>query len=292
MLIRNRQLSTTQLEHVNKLAELCAVQDGGLPTLYQDILVKKRETESNILFYENEKLIGFLALYFFYEHACEASLLIAPNYRGQGIATQLFTQIISLLKQKKMTEVIISFPAAAAHPWLEAAGFTYHHSEYYMIRHSYEPLLIGNPRLSIRKATLADLTDLCTIDAACFTVHQDMNERFAYLLNDNNHTILFALKNKIPIGKAHIQWKPDIAHFSDIAILPSHQRKGLGSELLAHCINEALSIGKITIDLSVEASNQKALKLYQKYNFKVKDKQDYWSIGVLKLQNLLPSFRY
>ncbi|STX50103.1 N-terminal GNAT family acetyltransferase [Legionella busanensis] len=292
MLKRNSQLSTTQLEHVNKLALLCAIQDGGLPTLYQDILIKKRETESNILLYENDKLIGFLALYFFYEHACEASLLIDPAYRNQRIATKLFTQIMSLLKQKNMNDIIISFPASAALPWLEASGFNYHHSEYGMIRHSDELLSINNPRLFIRKAALADLNDLCAIDASCFSVHQNMTERFTLLLNDNKNTILLALKNKTPIGKAHIQWKPDIAHFSDIAILPSYQRKGLGSELLAHCINEALSKGRITIDLSVEASNQKALKLYQKYHFKVQEKQDYWAISVVKLQNLLPSLLY
>ncbi|WP_131782100.1 GNAT family N-acetyltransferase [Legionella gresilensis] len=292
MLKRNSQLSTTQLDHVSKLAALCAIQDGGLPTLYHDILIKKRETESNVLLYENDKLIGFLALYFFYEHACEASLLIDPAHRNQGIATKLFTQIMSLLKQKNMNDVIISFPASAILPWLEVSGFNYHHSEYYMMRHSEESLLISKPRLSIRKATLADLTDLCAIDASCFSVHQNMTERFTYLLNDINNTILLALKNKTPIGKAHIQWKPDIAHFSDIAVLPSYQRKGLGSELLAHCINEALSMGKTTIDLSVEASNQRALKLYQKYHFKVKDKQDYWAISVVKLQNLLPSFLY
>ncbi|WP_419419879.1 GNAT family N-acetyltransferase [Legionella sp. D16C41] len=292
MLIRNRQLSSTQLKDLNKLAEYCVTEDKGLPTIYYDILVKKRETEGNVLFYDNNQLIGFLALYFFYEHACEASLLIMPTHRNQGLASKLFIQVISLLKQKKMAEVILSFPAAAAHEWLEDLGFSYHHSEFYMVRQSSQPSLITRPRLAIRQATFADLNDLCKIDASCFAIHQDMAERFAYLLNQDQTTILLALKNKIPIGKAHIQWKPDIAHFSDISILPPQQKKGLGSELLAHCINEALNRKRITLDLSVEANNQRALKLYQKHGFEVRNKQDYWSISLEGLQALLPRLRY
>ncbi|STX27636.1 N-terminal GNAT family acetyltransferase [Legionella beliardensis] len=292
MLIQNRQLNTTQLEDLSQLTQTCAAKDGGSQTIYYDLLQQKRDTESNILLYQQETLIGFLSLYFFYEHACEANLLIAPEFRYKGIASQIFTRIMPLLNMREMKEIILSNSSLTPNQWLEEMAFVYHHSEYYMMRQSYEPLLIGNPLLSLRKATLADLSSLCNIDAACFSVHQNMVERFAYLLNDNSYTVLLALNDQIPMGKAHIQWKPDSAHFSDIAILPSFQRKGLGSELLAHCINEALSMGRMIIDLNVEASNQRALNLYQKYGFKVKNKQDYWSIQIDKLQAMLPIIRY
>lgn len=292
MLIQNRQLSAAQLKDLNKLTQICSTYDGGLPTIYYEFLQQKRETANNLLLYRKKALIGFLSLYFFYEQGCEVNLLIAPQYRYQGITSQFFTQIMPILKMREMKEVILSTSSSASSQWLETIGFTYHHSEYYMVRQNSEPLVIDNPLLSLRKADLSDLADLCNIDATCFTVHQTMVERFAYLLNDNSYTVLFALKNKIPIGKAHIQWKSNNAHFSDIAILPPYQRQGLGNELLIHCINEALSMGKATIDLYVEGNNQRALNLYQRHGFKVKSQQDYWSMSLEKLQTVLPTIRY
>lgn len=292
MIIRNQQLNTTQLKDLDKLTQLCLATDKGLPTIYYDLLRQKRTTDCNVLFYQDGNLIGFLSVYFFYDDAFEASLVIAPSHRGQNITSQLFSQVMSLLKKRNMEKIILSSSSLAPTQWLESMGLRYSHSEYHMVRQSDISLLINKSQLSLRIATAQDLKELCKIDSACFTVHQDMVERFMHLLKSDNYKILLAIKNKKTIGKAHIQYKSESAHFSDIAILPPFQKKGLGSELLAHCINEALSQGKTTIDLDVEASNQRALKLYEKHGFKIEKQQDYWTSKVEDFHALLPTVSY
>lgn len=155
-----------------------------------------------------------------------------------------------------------------------------------MLRKSYEPIFIANPKLQIRKAILDDIPVLCSIDEACFSGQQEnMMSRFSLLLNDSNYTLLLALHNNDGVGKAHIHWQPKGAIFSDIAILPQHQGQGWGGELLSYCINQALALGKSKLMLDVETTNQNALNLYIRLGFKTANVSDYWMIPLRTLIN-------
>ncbi|STX44729.1 N-terminal GNAT family acetyltransferase [Legionella donaldsonii] len=288
MLICNNHVSDTQLSAIDDLAALCRAADGGVPPLYRHLLIEKRATDNNVFYYQDNHLAGFLSVYFFYEDACEISIIVDPTYRRQGIATQMLQSIMPLLLTKQINTVIFSTPAKLNDEWLSRLGFHYQSSEYHMQRHSYEPVLISRRELTMRPATAADIPILSVIDEACFEAAKetDMAARFNSLLNDNNYVIFLASLQEKPVGKAHIRWQSDDAILSDIAILPAYQRQGLGSELLAWCINNSLSQGKTHLALDVETSNQGALDLYTRHGFKTKDANDYWAISIDKLRTL------
>jgi ribosomal protein S18 acetylase RimI-like enzyme len=288
MILCNQQLNESQLQDLEQLTQLCQSTDGGLPAIYHHLISQKRDTESNILYYQDENLLGFLSVYFFYQDACEMSLLIAPGHRRQGIACQLLQTIIPLLITKSVSKLIFSSSASFCDNWIPAKGFSYQQSEYHMERNSYETLFIVNQSLTIRKATMADLDVLCALDTACFPEHQaNMIERFIFLLNNNEYDILLASHNDLVIGKAHINWQPKSTLLSDIAVFPEYQGRGLGGELLSHSINHVLSLGKIRLALDVETKNQSALNLYLRHGFKTTHVYDYWSIPTEKLQTTL-----
>lgn len=288
MIICNNQLNDSQLNAVNRLAELCHEADKGVPKNYHHLLTQKRTTENNVLYFQEDNLLGFLSVYFFYDDACEISLMVDPTHRRQGIARQLLRTIMPLLKAKDIKTLIFSAPPTIDKIWLSRLGFSYQNSEYQMQRHSYEPILIANPELTVRKASLEDIPALCVIDEACFPKHQaNMIQRFNNLFNDSNYTILIALINETAVGKAHIRWQTNGAIFSDIAILPHYQHQGWGGELLAYCINHALILGKTNLILDVETSNRNALKLYTRHGFKTTNINDYWAIPINKLCSYL-----
>lgn len=288
MLICNNQLSDAQLNSVDNLAALCHTTDGDLPPLYRHLLVEKRATDNNVFYYEDDNLVGFLSVYFFYEDACEVSIIVDPAHRRQGIAKQMLQSIMPLLLTKQINTVIFSTPTKVNDQWLSKLGFHYQSSEYHMQRHSYEPILIASRELTIRPATAADIPELSVIDEACFEVAKqtDMAARFNSILNDNNYIILLAFHQGKAVGKAHIRWQTDDAILSDIAILPAYQGQGWGSELLAWCINNALTYGKTKLALDVETSNHNALNLYTRHGFKTKNANDYWTISIDKLRTL------
>lgn len=288
MLIYNNQLTNIQLHAVDILSASCRAVDGGIPTLYRHILEQKRVTENNILYYQNDNLVGFLSVYFFYTDACEISLMVAPTHRRQGIAKQLLQAIMPLLIAKQMNTLIFSTPTVVNEAWLSRLGLHYQSSEYQMQRNSYEPILITKHALTIRKATVEDISALCDIDALCFAKeHSNMPTRFTNLMDDSNYTLLLALHDDEAVGKAHLRWQTDSVILSDIAIIPRYQGQGWGSELLAYCINHVLTLGKTKLLLDVETSNHNALSLYTRHGFKLANASDYWTINIDKLRALV-----
>lgn len=280
MLRSNQQLTEVELNQLSCLSVLCQEVDGGTPLLYEHLLSQARSSQCNLLYFDNEQLIGFLSIYFFYSDACEVSVLIAPNHRRQGLATRLIQTILPLLKAKKMKQLIFSTAASGQEAWMKKLGFTYKNSEYQMQRQSYEPILTAREALVITKATEENIPTLCAIDEVCFGTQINMIARFQNLLNDSDYTILIAKLNGEIIGKAHIRWQPKGAHFSDIAVLPEYQAQGFGGQILSYCINQGLAQGKVKQSLDVETSNSQALNLYTRHGFKIIKKYDFWAIAL------------
>lgn len=284
MLKNTNQLDAHQLKDLEQLSTLSKKIDGSTPNLYTHILSQPRAFPASILYYEQQKLVGFLAAYFFYDEAVEISLLINPLFRRRGIATQLIRSILPLIQSQNYEKLIFSSPAHLNNLWLFANGFSYLHSEYYMERDDLSPLLDYKQTLIFRDAISDDIPLLCEFDEACFPTKQlDATERFQHLIDGREYQIIIAYINNTPIGKAHLRWQSNGATLSDITIAPDQQGNGLGSSLITHCINLALSEGKPHLNLDVETHNERALKLYTRLGFVIKNACDYWSINLNKL---------
>src|SRR3990167_3986256 len=120
MIISNSQINLAQLDQIKRLASLCKRRDKGLPAMYYHLLTTKRGNDSNLLYYREKRLLGYLSIYFFFEQACEISIFIHPKYRRQHIATQLLKKVILQLRTiPDLNEVIFSQAAAAPGKWLE-----------------------------------------------------------------------------------------------------------------------------------------------------------------------------
>lgn len=286
MIICKTQLSNEELQQVNTLGGLCAAHDGAAPLLYRNILLQERATASNIFYLQNNNLIGFLSVYFFYVDACEISLMVHPNYRLQGIAKQLLHKILPILVTKQMRHLIFSAPVIMNPNWLKNYGFDYKSSQYTMQRLKKERVQIKNPRLSIKHATEVDIPTLDLIDSTCFeSKSANMPARLKNLLVDPNYTILTAVYEHSIIGAVHLCWEEQNALLSDLAIMPKQQGLGLGGELLSYCINLAIDKGIAKITLHVE--NPKVINFYLHYDFKIIFANDFWSVGFENFFNCL-----
>ena len=285
MIDNTSQLNEHQLKEVENLLKLCKKADGSTPNIYPHILTQHRSFPANLLCYEQQQLIAFLSVYFFYDEAVEVALIVNPCNRRKGVAKQLIQTIIPLVEYHNYQNLIFTSPSHLNDQWLLSKGFAYLHSEYYMERDDLNPILDTNQNLKFREATLNDIPVLCAIDEVCFPANQSQSiERFQYLIDGREYQLILALKNNQPIGKAHIRWQKDGATLSDIAILPAYQGKGLGTSLIAHCINLALSEGKPHLNLDVETHNLRALNLYTQLGFFIQNASDYWTISLNQLR--------
>ena len=277
MMIQNNQLDQEQLHQLNQLVASCKAIDGGTPVIYWHLLNQARATSSNCLYYVDAELVGFLSLYFFYEDACEISLLVHPADRRQGIATQLFEQSKPLLIAQSIQRVIFSTAPSFVNLW----NLSYLETEYHMERLGPEPAPIQIiPGLDINLATMNDVTALAQIDSACFSNSETNTPRhFIELLSNPDYCLLMARFQGKSIGKAHLRRQgEDMMVLSDIAILPEFQKQGYGSQLIAQSINYALKQNKSKIILDVSDNNpSNAQNLYLRYGFKVIAQYDYWT---------------
>ncbi|WP_133130662.1 GNAT family N-acetyltransferase [Legionella yabuuchiae] len=277
MLIQTSQLNKKQLLELKQLQRACKVADQHIIPIYPHILIEPRQKPSTFLYYENERLIGFVSAYFFYDNACEVALMVDPAFRRQKIASVLLASLLPFIDSEEVVQVIVSSTEKAKDSWLPSWGFRYYESEYEMIRFSNEKIVLESPRLHFKKASIDDASFLCKADSLCFPDYpHDIRTRILALLNDRAYRLVIASINEQPVGKAHIHWIREGAKLSDIAILPDLQAQGLGRELIAYCINYALDQKKPRLCLDVQTKNSHAIKLYARLGFEIETMCDYW----------------
>lgn len=97
-----------------------------------------------------------------------------------------------------------------------------------------------------------------------------LNPNFSKLFHienlNPNETIYIYKENNINKGFIHIQNGLDIIDLLNIIVKPEYQNKGIGSVLLKYIIDNKQDK---KIMLEVRSKNINAIKLYQKYDFKI-----------------------
>lgn len=279
-----KQVSGQQLADLNALAARCRKADKNIINYYPHILEQHRPFASSLLYYQGQQLEGFASMFFFYESACELSLMVGPEFRRQGLARQMIRALMPLLQSQHIQSIIVTSPAKQFSSLFEAYGFQYNHSEFQMERHGSHPVLLPQSKNLFRFAKMADEEDILHINALCFPEQDDqLQHRLTGLLNDRHYDIMLLQRGENILGKAHIRYHDNTAIFSDIGILPNFQGHGLGTELLAHCINHCLQEGYSLLCLDVETENTSALKLYTRLGFEVINACDYWQVDIRDL---------
>lgn len=94
-MIAKQTLTSAEISEILQLAAICDAHDNITVRLNEDFLQLRIETEtSDFFWYEDGELIGYLGLYQFNNHEIEASGMVHPNHRRQGI----FTALVEALK--------------------------------------------------------------------------------------------------------------------------------------------------------------------------------------------------
>jgi ribosomal protein S18 acetylase RimI-like enzyme len=279
------KLNVQQLKDLNQLGAACRDTDGSIPNVYPYLLEQKRALPAGFLCYKKAQLVGFLSVFFFYEQAVEISVMVHPLFRRKGIGKELLSAMMPLLGTYNIKDALFTNPAKKNDSWLKPLGFSYKHSEYNMMRHDLLPILEFNqPPLVFRDATHDDVAALSELDVLCFSKKQPESiVRIKNLLDDRKYKLYAAVHDGQVIGKAHLRWDTKGVTLSDIAITPKLQGKGLGSVLIAYCVNSALSEGESHISLDVETHNLRALELYKRLGFSIQNACDYWTISAHNL---------
>ena len=144
--------------------------------------------------------------------------------------------------------------------------------------------------VSIRPARLFDINEIMRIERESFREAYPRGI-FLVFLENNPDTFLVAEYNGKVIGYVMAYLRPDLeGHIMSIAVDKRYRGNGIGSALLTEAIERLVERGARYIGLEVRVSNEKAIKLYERFGFKkVKRIIGYYSDGEDAYYMLLPA---
>ncbi len=138
--------------------------------------------------------------------------------------------------------------------------------------------------VKITKVSRADINRIYKIEKEVFKDNAFTKSLLNNLVNKSLYflKIVKGLLGKILGFIIIIKDRADRANLVNLLIFPDYQRKGLGELLLSNVIKliklHHPEIGKIV--LNVKNSNQRAIKLYQKFGFQIKNElENYYESG-------------
>ena len=252
-----------------------------MDTLYQGKHCTKTTVQRNSL--SETELIGYLSVFLPEESTAELNVLIHPDYRRQGIFTELLKRAKATLSAIGTKEFIFvcepsSSDAIAA---MLAMNAKKRSSEYQMIleRTALKPTLPSRPG-ELLEATPDDLPLLGRMNALFFETSEEMGEIFA---EDSYYTpgitvykyvIADEYKKTVPIGTVCFCEEAHSGNIFGLGILPEYRGHGYGKGLLQALLARIPTDKKIY--LQVSSRNAAAFQLYQKTGFQIIAQQDFW----------------
>lgn len=277
-------LTTAQLTQIRQLeAECNHFEKLKMRLNWLSLETRPVDQINDFLFYEGEWLVGYLALYAFNQKEVEVSAMTHPQWRRQGI----FKQLLAAAKQELMARHIPDFlfmcerASQSGAVCLQACGAHYDFSEYKMNLVGMVPMVEFPAALSLRPATVEDISPLGYLDELCFGVPAEVAQRWlAQDLGGPNHWLLVAELDGKRIGKITVLLGETEAYIAGVCLEPQYRGHGYGKAILTRTVNQITAQYKGAVTLEVACNNENALTLYQHCGFEVVTVYDYYRLPV------------
>ncbi|MDR6884725.1 GNAT family N-acetyltransferase [Bacillus sp. 3255] len=277
-------LSPQELEDVRKLWETCNRHDHiDIKLNWSTLADRPAGVTNDFLFYQDDRVVGFLAIYSFLSTEVEISGMVHPEARNQGIFGQLVQTALNECKRREVPKVIFinERGSASGKAFLLQLGAVYSFSEYVMELQEDAAKTLDAESISIRPAGAQDTELLVKLNVTGFSMPED--EARSYVTQTMNgekeRTWIAELGDqREPIGKTGAMVGTDGGGFIyGFCVLPEHRGKGYGRQILSQTIDklkQQKGAGDIRLEVAVE--NERALGLYESCGFRTKNANDYY----------------
>lgn len=278
-------LSPEELEEVRALWELCNKHEGiDIKLNWGTLSSRPAGVTNDFVYYENDRIVGFLAIYSFLSTEVEISGMVHPEARRRGIFNQLVQRAMEVCSQREVPKLIFinERGSESGKAFLSKLGAAYSFSEYVMeLKEQVIPLASTQTELSIRLADRSDSELLIKLNMSGFDMTEADTREYVMqtITGDKERTWIAELgENKEPIGKLGAMVEPGVSGFIyGFCVLPGIRGKGYGRQILSQTITalkEQDQAEHIKLEVSVE--NEKALGLYESCGFATKNANDYY----------------
>lgn len=116
------------------------------------------------------------------------------------------------------------------------------------------------------------LSEVLEIERATFSEPWRESD-FLEGIEDSEKHYFCAIRGTKVVGYIGYWGVLDEAQIYNVAVLEEERRKGIGERMLEHLLKEGRKDGREVFLLEVRVSNEKAIKLYQKFGFLIDGKR-------------------
>lgn len=263
---------------------------------------KERNVFDEFLCFDGEELVGYIGICGFggVGEQLEITGMVHPEYRRQGIFTELYREVLKECKRRKVSDFLLlcDKEALPGQSFLQKIKATFKNSEFEMYLNKEfvfnEELLCG---ITFEKATNEDAIEVEKQNRIYFSDHASLLEAegadAATIIEDSQEELLLpeeeekkglliylAKKEDKIIGKIHLQINTQVGGIYGVGVYPEYRGKGYGRAVLLFAIQEFKRRNVEQVMLQVSAVNPTALGLYQSCGFGITSTMDYYTVRV------------
>jgi ribosomal protein S18 acetylase RimI-like enzyme len=277
-------LSSTTMVEVDRLLRLCNEHEAlDLPISPND-LIEATNLTTAVLYSESGAMIGFAAIPD--DPVPETCVMVDPDYRRRGIGRILIGEVRAECGRRGLPGCLLVTDTASrsAEPFLAALDIPYRSSEFRLEldRTADVPERPRTESLTMRPATGEDRETLVHILSAAFAESEKIAGATvdSGLMEKLRHFYIAELDGE-PIGALRAGEWDGFGDITAFGVLPEHQRKGYGRQMLLDSVELLTAEGLIRIRIEVETDNSGALGLYESCGFRVQREYGYYRLGAV-----------
>jgi ribosomal protein S18 acetylase RimI-like enzyme len=270
------------MAEVDRLLRLCNEHEAlDLPISLNDLIAATNLTTA-VLYSESGAMIGFAAIPD--DPVPETCVMVDPDYRRRGIGRMLIGEVRAECGRRGLPGCLLVTDTASrsAEPFLAALDIPYRSSEFRLEldRTADVPERPRTESLTMRPATGEDRETLVHILSAAFAESEKIAGATvdSGLMEKLRHFYIAELDGE-PIGALRAGEWDGFGDITAFGVLPEHQRKGYGRQMLLDSVELLTAEGITRIRLEVETDNSGALGLYESCGFRVQREYGYYRLG-------------
>jgi ribosomal protein S18 acetylase RimI-like enzyme len=273
-----RGLSSRELEAVAELEARTVEVDGGRLKLEWGVLNARtgRDIE-DILWWEGDRLLGFLGLYAFGPPTVELAGMVDPAARRRGIATALLDAALSVCRDRGYRQVLLvtSRASSEGRSFALSRGAVLEHSEHALVLLEAPTDGHTSPKISMRMATSADTAEVSRLLTAAFGWPPSAEMKPP--ARETSRTLLVEISGTA-VGTLRLTRDEDAAGIYGFAVDPAWQGRGIGRDVLRRICHQLRQEGVHRIGLEVAVDNDHAMGLYTSLGFTPVTTEDYYAL--------------
>jgi ribosomal protein S18 acetylase RimI-like enzyme len=268
-------LTPGALQAVAELERQVVEADGGrLKLEWDNLRSRSGDRVEDLLWWEGERLLGFLGIYTFGESP-ELAGMVAPDARGRGIGSALLDAAVALCRERGDRPPLLVVPRQSVEGKRLALrrGGTLDHSEHHLVLSGQPKAGPREPEISLRPATGPDVPLVVSLLEQGFgwSGPDDLGDRL-------KRTALVELRGAV-VGTLFLERDDDEeASIFGFVIDPSLQGRGIGRAALRQACEQLHADGARRISLDVDVANDRALGLYTSIGFTPVTTEDYYAL--------------